>query len=254
MARNEHRYRQVRAPMLIICKMEGGRNGSPTPWSKELLHFDFLQMAFSAEDEDEYLLVLKDGFSTFVMLFPCRAATAAATVEGLLQWFSIFGAAEVWVSDQGIHFRNQIVTALQRKLRVHHHFVAAGCAWANGTIERANREALKVFRTLLAGMHLPPQRWRELLPVVRATVNATVSHTRLAGKSPYEVLFAEPPAHPLDTVIGVDFGWDEGDSSGDDQSDDLCPLYPESGNRPSRGQLRCALHMKARPRQCRLVG
>lgn len=187
---------------------------------KELLHFDFLQMAFTA-DEDEYLLVLKDGFSTFVMLFPCRAATAAATVEGLLHWFAIFGVAEVWVSDQGTHFRNQVVTALQRKLRVHHHFVAAGCAWANGTIERANREALRVFRTLLAEMHLPPQRWRELVPVVQATVNATVSHSRLAGKSPYEVMFAEPPAHPLDTVFGVDFGWDEGDSSGDDQTDDV---------------------------------
>ena len=30
--------------------------------SREILHFDFLQMAFTADDEDEYLLVLKDGF------------------------------------------------------------------------------------------------------------------------------------------------------------------------------------------------
>ena len=185
---------------------------------REMLHFDFLQMAFSEEEEAEYLLVLKDGFCTFVLLFPCKAAPAAATVEGLLLWFSIFGVADVWVSDQGTHFRNQIMTAMQRELRVLHHFVTAGCAWANGSVERANREALRVFRTLLAESSLPYQRWRELVPVVQATINATVSETRLNGRSPYEVMFGKPPSHPLDAVLGVDFGLDEGESDGDGPS------------------------------------
>ena len=77
----------------LLCVKSRGGGMVPRPLGaqlraskpKELLHFDFLQMALTADEGDEYLLVLKDGFSTFVMLFPCRAATAAATVEGLLQ-------------------------------------------------------------------------------------------------------------------------------------------------------------------------
>ena len=48
-----------------------------------------------------------------------------------------------------------MITMLQRRLRGLHHFVTAGCAWANGSVERANREALRVFRTLLAEVGLP---------------------------------------------------------------------------------------------------
>jgi hypothetical protein len=176
--------------------------------TRELIHFDFLKMTLS-DDVQEYLLVMKDGFSGFVMLFPCQSCTTTATVEGLLAWFSIFGVANTWVSDRGTHFRNQVMTKLQRRLRVLHHFVTAGCAWANGTAERANREALRVFRTLLSEATLPHERWPELVPVVQATLNATASVSK-GNRSPFEVMFGEPPPHPLDAVLGVDFGLDNG--------------------------------------------
>ena len=80
--------------------------------TRELIHFDFLKMTLS-DDVQEYLLVLKDGFSGFTMLFPCQSCTTTATVEGLLAWFSIFGVANTWVSDRGTHFRNQVMTTLK---------------------------------------------------------------------------------------------------------------------------------------------
>jgi hypothetical protein len=49
-------------------------------------------------------------------------------------------------------------------LKVKHHFVTPGCAWANGSVERANREALRVYRTLLAEAQLPYQRPKKTWP------------------------------------------------------------------------------------------
>jgi len=76
-------------------------------------------------------------------------------------------------------------------------------------VERADREALRVFRTLLAEATLPHERWPELVPVVQATLNATASVSK-GNRSPFEVMFGEPPPHPLDAVLGVDFGLDNG--------------------------------------------
>ena len=205
----------VRSCLLCIKSRGGGMIPRPmgrqlqASKPRELIHFDFLKMILS-DTVQEYLLVLKDGLSGFTMLFPCQSCTTAATVEGLLAWFSIFGVANTWVSDRGTHFRNQVMTILQRRLRVLHHFVTAGCAWANGTVERANREALRVFRTLLAEATLPHERWPELVPVVQATLNATSSVGR-GNRSPFEIMFGEQPPHPLDAVLGVDFGLDEED-------------------------------------------
>ena len=43
--------------------------------------------------------------------------------------------------------------------------------------------------------------------MVQATLNATASVSR-DNRSPFEVMFGEPPPHPLDAVLGVDFGLD----------------------------------------------
>ena len=60
---------------------------------REIVHFDFLKMAITEDTTGpaEYILMLKDGFCAFCLLFPCQAANTAATVAGLMQWFSLFG-------------------------------------------------------------------------------------------------------------------------------------------------------------------
>ena len=203
----------------LLCVKSRGGDMVPRPMGeqlrasvpREMIHFDFLKMAMG-DDCVEYLLVIKDGFCGYTYLAPCKAADTECAVEGLLHWFSWFGVASVWISDQGTHFRNTVMTALQRRLKVKHHFVTPGCAWANGSVERANREALRVYRTLLAEAQLPYQRWRELTPVVQATLNATPSQGRLGGHSPFEVMLGSPPSHPLDAILGIDFGIDESEA------------------------------------------
>ncbi len=91
----------------------------------------------------------------YVMLFPCFEATAAVTRDALLVWFKTFGVVTTWVSDQGSHFKNEVIELLRKALNAVHHFVFAHCHWANGTVEVVNKRALGVFRPLLSELKLP---------------------------------------------------------------------------------------------------
>lgn len=73
------------------------------------------------------MLVLKDDISKYVWLRACREATSAVTAELLLDWFAAFDVCYQWVSDQGTHFKAQVVKCPQHALGAHHHFVTARC-------------------------------------------------------------------------------------------------------------------------------
>ena len=81
----------------------------------------------------------------FVELVPCASANAQSVVNALLEWFSRFGVVYIWVSDQGSHFKNAVVKDLNDRLQAQHHFTLPYCPWANGTVERVNRDILDVF-------------------------------------------------------------------------------------------------------------
>ncbi|OWZ02136.1 LOW QUALITY PROTEIN: hypothetical protein PHMEG_00026351, partial [Phytophthora megakarya] len=90
----------------------------------ELLDWDFLFMGES-DTQREYVLVIKDDASKYVWLLACASADAETTFESLLDWFAAFGVCRAWVSDQGTHFKNKTIEALQHALGAHHHFTTA---------------------------------------------------------------------------------------------------------------------------------
>eukprot|EP00300_Choanocystis_sp_HF-7_P042111 c8876_g2_i1.p1 GENE.c8876_g2_i1~~c8876_g2_i1.p1 ORF type:complete len:548 (-),score=66.37 c8876_g2_i1:54-1697(-) len=188
----------------VHCVKLDGRKTIPRPLGtqiqatkpNELLHFDFLKMGESL-DGMSYILVLKDDFSTFVELVPAACATAAVVVQALLGWFSRYGVVSLWVSDQGTHFKNTIVGELARLLKVDHHFTVVYSPWANGVVERENREVVRVFRALLAENRMQPSDWSCLVPIVQSVLNSSPS-PRLGGVSPREIMMGLPPMAPLE--------------------------------------------------------
>eukprot|EP00736_Rhodelphis_marinus_P010119 Rmarinus@m.1922 len=106
----------------------------------EVVHMDFLTMPRSHDGELRYVLVLKDDLTSFVRFVPSSAATAAVCVDALSFWIADFGIPKFIVSDQGSHFKNELVRSMCEKLDVHHHLVVAYSPWANGTVERVNIE------------------------------------------------------------------------------------------------------------------
>ena len=167
------------------------------------LHFDYFYVrdaSSSAPGTPTYVLVLLDAYSRFVWLHPATNADAITTVDAILQWFSLFGKAQRFVSDQGSHFHNELLTLLEQRCLIQHHFTAAHAPWSNGRVERVNRELRELLSALIVESRLDADCWPELLPVVNFIINNTPSVT-LAGHSPAQVFLGHAPSSPLDVIF-----------------------------------------------------
>jgi hypothetical protein len=96
--------------------------------SKQDASFDFSYIGIGI-GRHSYVLVLKDDFSSWTRLVRCKAATAVIAAEALVKWFSEFGVALTWVSDQGSPFKNKVIPELRQLTRGRHHFSLPYIPW-----------------------------------------------------------------------------------------------------------------------------
>ena len=187
----------------MLHKTRAGTVVPPPPLGKALrgdrpgmsLHMDYITMW-----EGAGVLVLKDGFTSFVLLWEATAFDAATTEAAVVEWASLFGFPAVLITDGGTHFvNNNLVQALVRRFRAHHHDTTAYAPWANGIIERVNREIVKLWRVLMAEVSLAEDQWATLRPLVQAVLHRTAG-ADFDGLSPSELYLARRVDTPLDTV------------------------------------------------------
>ncbi|KAK1945593.1 Pro-Pol polyprotein [Phytophthora citrophthora] len=164
----------------------------------ELIHWDYLFMEKS-DTNLEYVLVIKDDASKYVWLIPSMAADADTTFTALLDWFAPFGVCRSWVSDQGTHFKNAVIQAMQHTLGAHHHFTTARCPWANGTVEVVMRETLRCCRALLSEWRLQPSEWPRVIKIVQLVLNNTPSPL-LGGVAPVTAMTGLHAMSPSDHI------------------------------------------------------
>ena len=164
----------------------------------KLLHMDFLYI-FPGIEGYEYILVLKDDFSSYVRLVKCKAADAENTVEALQDWFSTFGVVLHWVSDRGSHFKNEVVSSLSQQNKASHRFTLAYAPWSNGTVEVVNREVLRVLRALCSELKIPFKEWPSIVPIVQGVLNSAVL-PRLGNRSPLTAMTGLPADTPLASI------------------------------------------------------
>ena len=164
----------------------------------EVIHFDYLYIG-EARESYQYILIIKDDFSGYVWLLPCKHADAWTTAQHLTTWFASFGVSAQWVSDRGSHFKNTLIDKIRQNLRVHHHFTTAYTPFANGTVERVCRETLRVLRALLSEYRMPIAQWPDVVPVIQSAIN-NAPVRRLSKKTPNEA-FLGRTAQPLDNII-----------------------------------------------------
>jgi Integrase zinc binding domain len=82
----------------LHCESTLGRGMIPRPLGEalhaespnEVLHFDFLYLG-REDDQFTYVLVIKDDFSSFCEIFPCRSADSFVAADALIDWFKRFG-------------------------------------------------------------------------------------------------------------------------------------------------------------------
>ncbi|POM62150.1 hypothetical protein PHPALM_28730 [Phytophthora palmivora] len=191
----------------LLCKHFKGPRLIPRPYGplltpterNEVVHWDFLSLGDSYGDS-AYLLVVKDGLSHYCELFPCATPTAYVAAEVLMMWHAIFGTPKTLMSDQGSHFRNEMINHLATRLKIEQKFSPVYSPWLDGTVERLNRDVLQVLRALLLEYALDSHEWPYLLPAIQANLNHTPVRS-LAGHSPVEVFTGLPASSALDVVV-----------------------------------------------------
>ncbi|POM77265.1 Hypothetical protein PHPALM_5378 [Phytophthora palmivora] len=187
----------------MLCPHVKGGKMIKRPWSETIdcnerngvLHWDFLSLGDSFGDS-KYLLVLKDHATHFCELVVGDAADSAVATAAILDWHSRFGAPPMWVSDNGSHFKNEVVAELSRRLKSQQHFTLAYSPWINGSVERVNRDILQVLRAMLLEYKISTKDWTYLVPLVQASLNHTALPS-LGNRAPVELFTGLPCPSPL---------------------------------------------------------
>ncbi len=175
---------------ILCCKTRSGERNPRKIASllhaehcNELLHFDFLYMH---EGHSPYLLLLKDDFSGFCLLYRCGSSDSESVVEALSAWIGMFGVPKLFHSDTASHFKNEVMEELARKLKIEHTFAVAYAPWSNGSVERLCRSVLAVFRRICSQQGRAYECWANYVLAVQRVLN-TRKAERLMGRSPAEV-------------------------------------------------------------------
>ncbi|OWY93630.1 hypothetical protein PHMEG_00036901 [Phytophthora megakarya] len=187
-------------PPPSLCGQVSGNLSSmpsfPRPWSEtyrcqvrnQALHWDFLYLG-EAYGDLQYLLVLKDDASHYCELVKCETPTSEVAADALMGWHSRFGIPRDWISEQGTHFKNEVIEELCTRMNPS----------INGSVERVNRYILQVLRVLILDYKLNHRDWPRLIPIVQASLNHTAVPS-LAGKTPGELFTRLEPPSPLQAI------------------------------------------------------
>ena len=171
----------------------------------DVVHFDYMYIGKPPNKYNhdyQYVLVLKDDFSGLVELIPAKTCDHVTVVNALEYWQGRYGTIHTLVSDQGSHFKNLV---MDEYVKMHHdmshHFTIAYSPWANGTVERVNRDLKQLLDIMIMESkgRLGKHDWPYILPHVMGVINSTRSD-RNAGYSPRTVFMGLLQYNPLHVI------------------------------------------------------
>ena len=140
------------------------------------------------DDGYEYILVIIDTFSRWVMLYPTRSTGAIECARALIDHFGIFGVAAEVTTDGGPQLSNGTVRETLALLGTKHNLTIAYSSEENGIVERTNKEVLHYIRGFVYD-EKAPREWDVSLPFVQRILNAEV--VSALGFSPADIVFGK---------------------------------------------------------------
>ena len=157
-----------------------------TTAAMQLLNIDTIGPLPADEDGFQYILVVIDCFSRWVMCYPTRSTEAEECAWILLQHFGIFGIPKELKSDKGSQFVNSVISDLTRVLKLPHQTTIAYSKEQNAIVERANKEVMRHLRALVFETDVGTN-WKRYLPFAQRICNAEVIQS--IGVSPAQIIF-----------------------------------------------------------------
>lgn len=169
---------EQRAPRGLM----GGHTQISRPW--EVMCTDIIGPLPRSSRGYTHILVVADCFSKFPLVFPLRAATAAAVTKNIEEnVFLLFGAPSRLICDNGVQFRSREFQNMVERYGCKISFTAYYHPQANPT-ERINR----VLKTMLSAYVSDNHRnWDKYLSHVACAIRT--SKHEITGLTPYFINF-----------------------------------------------------------------
>nr|AXY87509.1 polymerase [Simian foamy virus] len=130
-----------------------------------------------------HVLVVVDGLTGFVWLYPTKAPSASATVKALTLLTSI-AVPRVIHSDQGAAFTSSTFASWAKERGIQLEYSTPYHPQSSGKVERKNSDIKRLLTKLLVGR---PTKWYDLIPIVQLALNNTYSPS--LKHTPHQLLF-----------------------------------------------------------------
>jgi len=168
-------------------KQEGSLHSIPKGDSPlDTYHIDYLGPIPSTKKSYVHLLVIVDGFTKFVWLYPTRSVTAAEAISRLTKQAAVFGNPRRIISDRSTAFTSNDFKHYCDSAKIEHILITTGVPRSNGQVERVNRIVIPLFSKLSAPH---PENWYRHVDRVQQFINSTPS--RSTGLTPFELLIGQ---------------------------------------------------------------
>ncbi|GKT15287.1 gag-pol polyprotein [Aduncisulcus paluster] len=153
----------------------------------ETIAIDSLGPLPETKSGNKYIVVCIDCFSRYATLTATNSTSAAEAASSLLNSICfVFGTPKYIRSDRGPQYHNALIETLCASLGIKHHEVLPHNPAANGIVERANREVMKMMKGFwLEGAEL--EEWDMLLPKVQFIFNNQKHHS--LGFTPHQLIY-----------------------------------------------------------------
>lgn len=168
---------------------------SPPEGPFHMIGIDYCGPLERTPSENQYVLVVTDYFSrhiTAIALPNCTAETTARTLFN--EYFCKYGIPAVILSDQGSHFRNQLMENIQHLVGYNHIYSTPYHPQSNGIVERFNSTFVSQISKLQDAEH---NNWDEYLQAVVFAYNTGIHKT--TKFSPYELIYGRVARLPIAT-------------------------------------------------------
>ena len=145
--------------------------------------------------ENQYVLVITDHFSRHITAIALPNCTAETTAQALFnEYFCKYGIPAVILSDQGSHFRNQLMDNIKNLIGYNHIYSTPYHPQTNGIVERFNATFIPQIAKL---QDTQDNNWDEYLQAVVFAYNTGIHKT--TKYSPFELLYGRLPRLPIST-------------------------------------------------------
>ena len=147
----------------------------------DVLYTDFLHLGESILYEGQifnYVLIIKCSFTGYLRIYPCITCDSLAAARGLADWYTTYGSWNWLISDNGTHFKNDVIEKLCRLLKTKQHFPAPYTPHSVGAIESVNRRFLTVLRCLMGEDRATSGRWIEYIQIIEKALTERPDRTR----------------------------------------------------------------------------